>query len=332
MDQWIALSDRPEPPVTPGVQPVLDRGTLILEFLMPLAGPTVLLDYRRTEDWPRVLSVFADPAGGVVVLHRQGAALVRHSLAGPLPPDRGVARIILTWDARARAWALRFELPDTGGAVETRGSGPIPFRRDDLAAACAGRGDVRRHPALLWYGVTEGGALPDRTPWVGLRTPIATPAGLRLAGTLRPGDLVLTADGGAQPIRQARRMEMPSRGSYTPVLLRAPYFCPAADLLVSADQLVALRGAEVEYLFGEEEVLAEARLLVDGRSALPDTRRALAACVALELPAPDLILSAGLAFAVTGPSGGAPARRRLLGYEAAPLLALLGRDRAGRAA
>lgn len=336
MDHWIALSDRPEPPGEPVAQPLLDRGTLILELSLPLSGPTVLLDYRRTEGWPRALSVFVDPATGVVVLHRQGASLVRHGLTGALPGDRGTARIVLNWDAPGRVWTLRLELPDSGFSLESRGSGPMPLRHDDLAAVCGGRGIVWRHPALLWFGVTRGAAPPDRAPWIGLRTPIATPAGFRLAGTLRPGDLVLTRDNGPRPIRQVLRMDLPSRGFYTPVLLRAPYFCARTDLLVSADQLVALRGAEVEYLFGDEEVLAEARHLVDGRSALMETRRAIASCVSLDLGTPGLMLSAGCALASTetGQSRDASRlpRRLLQGYEVAPLLGLLGRGSGSRAA
>jgi len=131
-------------------------------------------------------------------------------------------------------------------------------------------------------------------------------------------DAVYTADGG------------------TPVLVRAPYFAAHSDLLVSADQLVALSGTEVEYLFAEDEVLAEAGHLTDGRSALYDTRRAVTACVSLDLGYPDLILSDGCALASArhgARAGTLPQPRRLLRcYEAVPLLALLGRSNGRRAA
>ena len=121
-----------------------------------------------------------------------------------------------------------------------------------------------------------------------------------------------------------------------PVLVRAPYFAAHSDLLVSADQLVALSGTEVEYLFAEDEVLAEAGHLTDGRSALYDTRRAVTACVSLDLGYPDLILSDGCALASArhgARAGTLPQPRRLLRcYEAVPLLALLGRSNGRRAA
>ena len=336
MAGWIALSDRNEPLEGRGAAPLLERGALILELALPLEGAGVLLDYRASDGWLRALSVFHDPQTGIGILHRQGGSLVRHALPGPLPQGAGTAsgtaRLILRWDAPRRHWALRYELPG-GGAAEARGANPLPLPMADLLALCRGAGVTRRHRALLWFGATRGDAPPERAPWIGLRTPVATPGGLRHASSLRRGDLVLTADRGAVAVQSVRRMDLPGRGSFAPVLLRAPYFGRSADLLVSADQLIALNGPEVEYLFGEDEVLAEARHLTDGRSALFDHRRAVTSCLSLDLGRPELIQSEGCAFAsarhAAGPGGqpeqGRLPRRLLHGYEAVPLLALLGR-------
>ncbi|MDZ4094688.1 MAG: Hint domain-containing protein [Paracoccaceae bacterium] len=336
MAEWIALSDRPEPAQPPENGVLLEKASLILEVSLPLKCGAVLLDYRRTQDWLRAFSVFHDPVAGVGILHRQGGSVVRHMLAGPLPGDTGTARIVFSWDAPKRLWVLRYELLELGQVLTAQGLNPMPLPLDDLVALCAGGGESQRHPGLLWFGVTLGEAPPERAPWLGLRTPIATPRGYVMAGHLRAGDLVLTRNAGVRALASVRRHDLPSRGSFAPVLLRAPYFAAQTDLLVSADQLIALSGVEVEYLFGEEEVLAEARHLTDGWSAIHDRRRAVTACVSLDIGAPDLIIGAGCVLAGAqhdvAPADRHQVRRVLRSYEAVPLLALLGRGNRNRAA
>ena len=145
----------------------------------------------------------------------------------------------------------------------------------------------------MWFGATQGPAPPAQAPWIGLRTPVDTIRGPVAAGRLQPGDLIATLEEGLLPLLALRRMTLPSRGSFAPVLLRAPYFGASGDLLVSADQRVRIAGAAVEYLFGEEEVLAPAGLLVDGRVAQMDERRAITTGVALDLGRPLLITADG---------------------------------------
>ena len=331
MQDWIALSDRNDPLEGAGAQDLLEKGALILEISLPLDGPVVLLDYQSNEGWRRGLSLFYDARSGVRLLHRQGESVVHHTLAGPLPREQGVARLTLRWDAPKRVWSLRYEVPDSGTLLEARGNNPLPVPMGDLLAMCRGVG--RRHGAVLGFGATRGNDLPERAPWIGLRTPIATPFGLRHAGSLGVGDAVLTLGGGVQRVRSLRRMDLPSRGYFAPVLLRAPYFGHQIDILVSADQQVALSGPEVEYLFAEDEVLAQARHLIDGRAALLDRRRAVTSCVSIDLGAPEIMLSEGCALASTCHAAPARLARRLLySYEVVPLLALLGRGNGSRAA
>jgi hypothetical protein len=333
MTDWIALSDRTEPLDAPGG--LLASGTFVLEFAVPLSGPAVLLDFHASAGWARAFSVFADPATGLRILHRQGERSVRHVVQGALPTTAATARLTLSWHGPARSWTLRLEYPGTGLAgLSASGTDPLPLPMADIAALCDGGPQVHRSQAVLWFGLSHGDTLPARAPWVGQRTPIATPAGLVAAANLRPGDLVLTRDDGPRPLAFARRITLPARGSFAPVLLRAPYFGAAGDMLVSADQKILLGGGEVEYLFGEEEVLAEARHLAEGHSAMQDTRRSVAVGVVLGLHEPGLIRTEGCAFASLpeGPLTPDMPRRLLHGYEVAPLLALLGRGLAGRVA
>lgn len=325
MTGWIALSDRePDGPLPEGV---LERGLFLAEVALPLEGPQVLLDYACDGN---ALSLLHDAATGIGLMVRQGREVRRHMLPGPLPqsPVAGIARLAFRW--APEGWALHYELD--GAVCEAQGGPALPLPLADLARLCARDGIAARHPGLLWFGATAGGEPPVALPWIGLRTPVATPTGLRPAGSLRRGEMVLTRDGRAEMLRAVRHLDLPARGPHAPVLLRAPYFSPERDLLVSADQQILLGGGNVEYLFDEEEVLVEARHLIDGNSALFDRRRSVVAGVALDLGPPALVAGEGVAFLSAGSAtaSAAPPRRRLHDYEARPLLALLGRG--GRAA
>jgi hypothetical protein len=322
MKNWVVLSDRKDPVAA---DPLLERGLFIMEFALPLDRGTVLLDMQDDAGWRRSFSVFADPEAGLSLLHRQGGAVRRHAVPGPLPAAAGRGRLSFAFDAPARRWTLRFAPLNGDPGLAAEGSDPLPLRVADLQALAAGAAGAQRHPAVLWFGATRGMAPPAQAPWIGLRTPVDTPRGPVAAGRLRPGDLIATLDEGPLPLRGLQRMTLPSRGSFAPVLLRAPYFGARGDLLVSADQRVLIAGAAVEYLFGEEEVLAPAGMLMDGRVAQRDERRAVTTCVALDLGRPVLITADGCCLL----SAAAPLlplpRRALQDYEALPLLALLGR-------
>ncbi len=335
---WLALSDCP---ATLGSMaqndPLITKATLVFEAELPLATPAVLLDFKAHENWPRALSLFVDDTSGVALLHRQGDRVLRHSLQGPLHlPSHGVLRIMFEWDGPEKRWALTAEMSATGAASTAQGCDPMPMLGADLLQMCQGGADVTRHSTLQWFGLMRGKSLPHRAPWVGTHTPIATIDGPVAAGQLRRGDLLLTEDGDYAPLMSARQMVLPSRGSFSPVLLRAPYFTACTDILVSADQLIALSGDAVEYLFGIETILTQARNLTDGRAAMTDLRHAVTHCVALDLATPQLVQAEGCRLLTHCNSLSlqhkSPPHAIIQDFEAKPLLHLLGRNAASSAA
>ncbi|VDC23257.1 Hint domain-containing protein [Pseudogemmobacter humi] len=315
---WLMLSGQSAPARLPDR---LDRGRLSIELSWPLPQD-VLLDWQAGE---QTLSLFHHPRTGLALLWREGECALRLRLAAPLPCTTRAARLDLSWEAGA--WSLRLE--DAAGreiarARPPRGQPPAGLPGAALAALCRGDGIRRRDLSVLWFGLSDG-VLPARSPWIGRATPIDTPAGPVAAGALQTGDWIFTRDAGPVRLRGVRHFEMPSRGSHAAVILRAPWFARRADLLVSADQMIALRGSEIEYLFDSEEIVVAAGSLIDGKAALADQRRDTTPCLALDTGGPHLIEADGCCLMATGPAE-APARV-LEDYEALSLLSALARMR-----
>ncbi|MBL4929154.1 Hint domain-containing protein [Fuscibacter oryzae] len=330
-DGWLIISDRP---VAVAMPDTLAVGVFVAEFTLPLPDTaTLLCDMATQEGGERGFSLFYQPEVGLMLRNRQGARLVRHLVPGRLPDSPGTARLTLGFDTLADTWQMRLEVVEGPAmpARTARGADPLPLCPGDIGLLSAEPHRQRRHPAVLWFGLAQGTVPPVRVAWIGLRSPVQTPRGPVAAGRLQPGDLVMTEDDGPQPLLSLRRMALPACGSFAPVLLRAPFLPSQHDLLVSSDQRVLMRGPEVEYLFGEDEVLICAAALIDGRTALDEQRRMIAPSVALLFERPQILNvdSCGLLAALPEDQ---PPRRCLLDYEAQMLMTQLGRGAARRRA
>ena len=99
-------------------------------------------------------------------------------------------------------------------------------------------------------------------------TRIATVSGDRRIEDLFAGDLVLTMDHGYQPIRWIGSTKVPATGVLAPILIRKGALGNDRDLRVSPQHRMLLQGWQAEMLFGEEEVLATAKSLVNDHSIL----------------------------------------------------------------
>jgi hypothetical protein len=102
-------------------------------------------------------------------------------------------------------------------------------------------------------------------------TLIEVPGGTRLVEDLRVGDLVLTRDAGACPVRWvgAARIDsarLAGNPRFRPVLIRAGAFgpgLPARDMTVSRQHRLLLEDWRADLLFGNSQVLAAAVHLVN---------------------------------------------------------------------
>jgi hypothetical protein len=100
-------------------------------------------------------------------------------------------------------------------------------------------------------------------------TLIATPQGEVPVESLTAGDLVLTHDNGAQPVRWVGTRRIAAEGVFAPIRIAANTLGRHSELLVSPQHRVLIRDALAELLFGEREVLVSAKDLVNDTSIRP---------------------------------------------------------------
>jgi len=99
---------------------------------------------------------------------------------------------------------------------------------------------------------------------------IKTQTGARPIEDLVAGDLIMTMDRGYQPIRWIGSSKREATGDLAPILIRKGALGNDRDLRVSPQHRMLLQGWQAEMLFGEEEVLATAKSLVNDHSILRD--------------------------------------------------------------
>jgi hypothetical protein len=85
---------------------------------------------------------------------------------------------------------------------------------------------------------------------------------------LAAGDMVVTMDHGPQPIRWIGSSKRRAIGDMAPILIRKGALGNTRDLRVSPQHRMLLSGWQAEVLFGEREVLATAKSLVNDHSNL----------------------------------------------------------------
>ncbi|EET49147.1 Hint domain-containing protein [Thalassobium sp. R2A62] len=132
-------------------------------------------------------------------------------------------------------------------------------------------------PTLTYTAVNEG-ADPGLVPYANLTlsvcftrgTLIKTDQGERPIEELAAGDTVLTMDHGYQPIRWIGSSKRAATGDLAPILIRKGALGNDRDLRVSPQHRMLLQGWQAELLFGELEVLATAKSLLNDQTILRD--------------------------------------------------------------
>jgi hypothetical protein len=115
-------------------------------------------------------------------------------------------------------------------------------------------------------GAGETVEIPDGVPCFLAGTRIDAPRGAKPVEALRPGDLVQTLDHGPQLVRWAGISEVCGLRDHAPIRISAGALGQHRTLSVSPNHRILLRGAQAEIIFGEHEVFAPAKALVNGRT------------------------------------------------------------------
>jgi hypothetical protein len=202
------------------------------------------------------------------LLLRQGDTAQSCALPTRIKDPGEVVLMTYGWDAPARMGVLAAYLPDRDLLFQTDIVAPVPPNLRDLGRMMdAGQGSSLA-PDVTFAAVADHMAPIGPLPGLGGQVRIETPDGAVPIGLLRCGDVVNTVGGDPACVVWVGAVDLPARGRFAPLTLRAPYHGLNADMTVRPDQRLHLSGSDIEYLFGQEEVLAAIRHLEDGRSVL----------------------------------------------------------------
>lgn len=163
----------------------------------------------------------------------------------------------------------------SAGDSVTLNTGQVVTLNADGTLTIDGDSDEESVNFSYTVGINGGGATDsafvtiNQVPCFVAGTLIATPGGEVPVEQITPGDLVLTKDNGAQPVRWAGKRRVAAEGAQAPIRFAAGAFGAHRDLMVSPQHRVLISDALAELLFGESEVLVAAKDLVNDCTVRP---------------------------------------------------------------
>lgn len=275
---------------------LVSRGSLVIETgLTPHKRPQPLLTFSQSVSGPLQISLQAIPGGGLILVIANGEDLQHCAISHAETGRTDVLRITYSWNAPARAGLVAVERSESDAVMLMPVQAPKPIMMRDLRALCLGEGARVFSEDVVYFAAATHIEPVGPAPTLAPETPVLTPDGYCAVGSLRRGDTIVTPDGSVVPIVHRVDREVPARGSYTPIRLRAPYFGLQRDILVAPDQRLVIGGSEVEYLFGQEAVLAPARHLSGASAAVAAHRPGTIRYCQLLLPEHEALDAAGTA-------------------------------------
>lgn len=164
----------------------------------------------------------------------------------------------------------------TAGSTVTLGTGQVITLNADGTITVVNDADIEDFTFTYTGSGTIGGSGNTQSdtgivtitsiPCFVAGTLIRTVDGDRPVESLKPGDLVMTYDDGAQPLRWIGRRTVPAEGKLAPIKIRRGTFGKHKTLLLSPQHRILVRDVLAELMFGERDVLVKARDLVNGGS------------------------------------------------------------------
>ena len=118
---------------------------------------------------------------------------------------------------------------------------------------------------------TQGNLYADYVACFTQGTLIDTPKGPKPIEALREGDLVITHDNAAQPLRWVGQRTVLAEGPFAPIRFETGAIGNTRPLEVSPEHRMLVSNFAVELLFGESEVFIPAKALLNGRDVMRRT-------------------------------------------------------------
>lgn len=185
--------------------------------------------------------------------------------------------------------------------LDLSGMGPLTVNYDPLNPE-AGTVTFYADPArTIVLGTMDFSEIENVVPCFTNGTMITTPSGMVPVEDLKVGDLVLTRDNGARPVRWIGKRtlssaELAAMPRFQPVTFKAGSMgdgLPLRDLTVSPQHRMLIQSADAELLFGEHEVLVAARNLA-GRPGIETAKLDQVTYIHLLFDEHEIVLSEGL--------------------------------------
>lgn len=254
---------------------LLTSGTLLFEHRFdPENTASPIAKFSLAAPWRESFSLQMSPSGDLDLFWRRETETRHVHLATGFDKVSETLTIAIVWNAPARAGLVSVMCRESGRLMQETFANPFP-----LAIITAE--SLFRHSALELGASTRFAALADTVEpcgpiaTIGTTGIIETPSGHSRILDLKAGDPIFTAEGDIATVRWIGQQQLPARGAFAPLMMRAPYRGLREDLLIAPSQGLRLTGSRVEYNFGDEEVRAEARYLLDGKSIVRANKRLL---------------------------------------------------------
>lgn len=243
------------------------RGTLLVELQTALPShPIQLFSSAGVTPRPGDLTLRSDGARRILIRIETGDGPVTAEIPLSGLDLSRTLRIRITWDgAAAVLW-----VGAPGFDYVIRHAALVAAPRPEASALAARVASHTPVPEVAFVALSDRPEPVGPMPGLAAGTCVDTPSGPVPIEAIAPGDLVIAGgtDGPATPVPVVDTLcqTLPARGTFRPVRLFAPYFGLRSDLILNANQLLSLTGADVEYLFNREQVLALAAHLVSPRT------------------------------------------------------------------
>ncbi|WP_456386368.1 Hint domain-containing protein [Profundibacter sp.] len=262
------------PFATPACQ-FLDCGSLVIETTCDHTNdtPPPLLHCANAGETNSRFLLTMDKDGTIKIRLQTGDTVSQLEIAKTTTKTLTQLRITFSWDLRNKTALLSVESPEQGSLCQAESNSPLPMPMEIIDALLAQKPPASVSANITFMGVSDQIEPVGFTPSIAQNTLIDTPIGSMPIEELLRGDLVTTQDNGPQPVRWICERTVPTRGLFQPLRLRAPFFGLTQDVLVAPEQRLVFEDTEIEYMFGVESVLVEARHLVNNVNVIREPAR-----------------------------------------------------------